>query len=130
MTTVRIEVETKLAAFAASKGLPVAYEEKAFTKPAVGNWLGINFLGDASKTRNLDAGGHTEFGMFQVTVFGRSGLGLGAISTLAREVAGLFPVIPKMPLTSIEAPANIGGSLNVGDGFVCVPVTLRYRAEF
>ncbi len=130
MTTVRIEVEAKLAAFAASKGLPVAYEEVAFTKPATGNWLAINFLGEASRHRTLDASGHTDYGMFQVSVCGRTGLGMGAISTLAREVAALFPVIPKMPLTSIEAPASIGGKVDLGDGFVCVPVTLRYRAEF
>lgn len=129
MTTVRSEVETVLAAFADSKSLPVAFENVEFTRPDEGGWLEIHFLAEASAARGLDASGRTAYGMFQVSVYMPQGTGMRAVSELAREVADLFPVVPKMDVTSIEAPASISGSLIV-DEYVCVPVTLRYRAEF
>ncbi len=127
--TVRIEVESRLKVFADSKGLPVCYEGLPFTKPTTGGWLEIYFLGSNSKNKNLDGLSHCETGMFTVNVYGEIGRGVGLIESLAREVANLYPVIPKVGITSIEKAADIGRPLP-DNGFMFVPVTLQYRAEF
>lgn len=129
MTTVRIEVESKLAAYAASKNIPVAYENVEFSQPEIGGWLELHFIGDDSIVRGLDASGRTDIGMFQISVYVPEGEGMGGVSALAREIANLYPMIPKVGLTSIEAPAKIGSGIIV-EKYVCVPITLRYRAEF
>ena len=128
--TVRSEVEGKLAVFASSHNppLPVAYENVAFIKPT-GSWLAIFFLGETTKNRDLAGTGYATYGMFQVSVYAKLGEGMGKVEALAREIVALFPIIPKMELTSIEATPHIGGQTVVGD-HVHIPVTVRYRAEF
>lgn len=127
--TVRIEVESILAAYAATKNLPVAYENVEFSQPEDGGWLELHFIADDSVVRGLDASGRTDIGMFQISIYVPQGEGMGAVSALAREIANLYPMVPKVGLTSIEAPAKISTGIIV-DQYVCVPVTLRYRAEF
>lgn len=129
--TVRSEVESKLATFASSHNppIPVAFENVPFTKPKAGNWLEIYFLGEKTINRDLAGEHYATYGMFQVSVYGKLGEGMGHLESLAHEIVALFPMVPKMLLTSVEATPNIGPRIIVDD-FVSIPVTVRYRAEF
>lgn len=129
--TVRSEVESKLAAFASSHNppLPLALENMTFTKPTSGSWLAIFFLGESTRNRDLAGKHYANCGMFQVSVYSKLGEGMGKLETIAREIVALFPITPKMELTSIEATPHIGAK-SVVDDFAHIPVTMRYRAEF
>jgi len=127
--TVRSEVEGKLAQYAATKGIPVAYENVSFTKPTSGNWIEIYFLSNNSVLPELSASRRREYGMIQINVYGKPGVGMGAITTQVNEVVALFPVVPKAGVTSIEAPPSVGRAMQDGE-FIFVPITVQYRAEF
>ena len=129
--TVRSEVESKLATFASTRtpAVPVAFENVPFTKPTAGNYLAIYFLGEKTINRDLSGEHYATYGMFQVSVYGKLGEGMGRLETLANEIVALFPIVPKMLLTSVEATPNIGPR-TTEDDFASIPVTVRYRAEF
>jgi hypothetical protein len=124
--TVRKEIEMRLADFAATNKLPLAYENANFTKPA-GEWLEIIFLTPNKLHRSVAAGVREE-GMFQVNVFTRLGIGSGRSSELVEQVSALFPVLPKVGLVSIEQPPNAARGFP-DENHWCVPITVRYRAE-
>jgi hypothetical protein len=129
--SIRTEIETKLATFAAAQvpPIPVAYENVAFTKPTTGRYLEIHFLDSASKSRNVEANGKRVTGMFQINCYAPLGKGMASLEALRDAVVALYPVVPKMETVSIEAPLSWSGSF-VQDAFICIPITGQYRSEF
>lgn len=122
--TVRTEVESRLA----SLKLPTAFENVRFTKPA-GDWLEVFFLTPNKMLVNVAADGYREHGMFQVNVYTKLGDGTAKATALVDQVKSLFPVLPADGLVKIEQPPNEAKGFPDGD-YWCVPVTVRYRAEF
>lgn len=127
--TIRTEIETRLATFAAAQAppIPVAYENQKFIKPATGSYLEIFFLDTTDRNRNLSAEIRT-FGKFQISCYGQIGTGMKDLEELVQQVKNLYPVLPKTGTVSIEQPLSSSQSLVV-DNFVCVPVTGSYRVE-
>ena len=128
--SIRTEVEERLAAFGASTfpTLPIAFENRKFTRPD-GKYLEVNFLGKTSVSRDVSTEGTTTTGMFQIACYAPIGKGMGDVEALADSVAKLFPVLPKVGEYSVETPPSISQGLIV-DVFMCVVVTVRYRAEY
>lgn len=125
--TIRSEIESRLAAFAKTKNIPVAYENVSFTKPTDGPYLEVFLLDTAARSRNLSADKRVT-GMFQVNCYAPIGKGMAAIEALVDGVINTYPVLPKEGTVSIEAPLSASQGMPV-DGFMCVPVTGRYRVE-
>lgn len=126
--TIRSEIESRLAAYAKANNIPVAYENVGFTKPTTGPFLEILMLNSAATLRNVAADGSRVTGMFQVNCFAPVGDGMATVEAIADGVIKAFPVLPKEGTVSIEAPLNASQGIII-DGFMCVPVTGRYRAE-
>lgn len=126
--TVRSEVEVKLTEFAASRNIPLAYEGFDFTKPDTGEWLEMYFLDNHTKNRSVAVDQYTVTGMFQVDCCGELGVGMGVVEALARDVAALFPVLPKVGIVSIEKTPNAGRG-RIREDHVYAPVTVSYRTE-
>lgn len=128
--SLRSEIETKLAAFAASQTppIPVAYENKKFTKPSDGFYMEVVFLNSKPISNNLSASGVRMYGKFQISCYGKLGVGMSSIEALAQSIVDLYPVIPKTGTVSIEQPLSAGQGIVV-DNFICIPITGNYRVE-
>jgi len=122
--TIRTEVEKKLA----SLNIPIAYENVSFTRPT-GEWLEVFFLTPNKLLSNVAADGYREYGMFQVNVHTKLGTGSGRATELVNMIKNLFPVLPKTGSFSVESPPNEAKGFPDGEHW-CVPITVRYRAEF
>jgi hypothetical protein len=66
--------------------------------------------------------------MFQINCYAPLGGGMATVEGLAQQIIDLYPVLPKTGMVSIEAPLSASTGIPV-DGFMCVPVTGRYRVE-
>jgi len=75
--TIRSEIESKLADFASTQNIPVAYENIDFERPTDGPYLEVFLLGKASKLRNVAAEGKRVTGMFQVNCYAAVVDGMG-----------------------------------------------------
>lgn len=126
--TIRSEIETRLATLAKSRGIPVAYENVSFIKPLTGGYLEVHFLTSTSRNRDVAAQGVRITGMFQINCFAPLGKGMAEVEALSDAVIAAFPVLPKTGIVSIEAPLDAASAMEL-DGFVCLPVTGRYRVE-
>lgn len=124
----RSEIETRVAAIAASLSLPVSYENVPFTKPSDGNWIEITFLASTSVNRNVAAQGYRVRGGFQINCYGPLDVGLGGLESTVDTIIAAFPVIPKMGTVSIDEPLSDGVALIV-DASIMIPITGRYRVE-
>ncbi len=128
--TIRSEIESKLAGFANTQipPIPVALENRKFTKPTTGYYFEVVLLDSLPMNANLGALSTRLWGKFQINLYGPLGGGTGEIETLAHQVVNLYPVIPKIGIVSIEKPLNAGQGIVV-DNFYCVPITGSYRVE-
>ena len=128
---IRAACESRLAAWAAGKGLPVVWQNVG-----AGNMTGDHlraFLLPA-QTLSMDiAGEHRGYrGVFQVSIFTKPGIGANRAESLARELDELFPVALRMlnaglgvqVLTPMAARPAI-----VETDWYSVPVDCRYGAE-
>lgn len=128
---IRAAFESRLAAWAASKGLPVVWQNVG-----AGNMTGDHlraFLLPA-QTLSMDiAGEHRGYrGVFQVSIFTRPNIGANRAESLARELDELFPVALRMlsaGLTvQVMTPMASRPSIVETDWY-SVPVDCRYGAE-
>jgi hypothetical protein len=128
--TIRSEIESRLAAYAAAQTpkIPVAYENVGFTKPTTGCYLEIFMLNSTATSRDVGASGVRYKGMFQINCYAPLGAGMSTVDALADAVIQVYPVLPKVGTVSVEAPLNASAGIPV-DGFMCVPVTGRFRVE-
>ena len=128
---IRAAFESRLAAWAAGKGLPVVWQNVG-----AGNMTGDHlraFLLPA-QTLSMDiAGEHRGYrGVFQVSIFTKPGIGANRAESLARELDDLFPVALRMlsaGLTvQVMTPMASRPSIVETDWY-SVPVDCRYGAE-
>jgi hypothetical protein len=128
--TIRSEIESRLYAYAQAQTpkIPVSYENVSFVKPNTGHYLEVYLLDTVAQSRGVSAKGVRETGMFQINCYTSVGAGMASVEALAAAVKALYPVIPKTGTVSIEAPLSASSAVVI-DGFVCIPVTGRYRVE-
>lgn len=128
---VRNAFESRLATWAASKALPVVWQNVG-----AGNMTGDHlraFLLPA-QTLSMDlAGEHRGYrGVFQVSIFTRPNIGANRAESLARELDELFPVVLRMTwqglTVQITAPMAPRPPIQETDWFH-VPVDCRYEAH-
>lgn len=127
---IRSLYEQRLATWAATKSLQVAWQNIKFTPPP-GAHLRAFLLPARTDSQDL-AGTHRAYlGVFQVSIMAPHDLGPGAAETLADEIAALFPL--NLRLTSsltvqIVTPCSQGPSIP-GDTHYVVPMSFGYRAD-
>jgi hypothetical protein len=125
-------METRLAAWAKTKNLRVAYQNQNFT-PATGEtYLTTAMLPALTDSLTL-AGDHREYtGIFQVSVVTPAGKGAGAGEALADELAALYPLNDRMSkgafIVQIITPMAVSREIQ-GDTDFTIPVSLTYRAD-
>lgn len=125
---IRASLEGRLQTLATSLGVSVAWENVAFEKPTT-KFL-EPFLIPVT-TINTDVAGHraTYLGMFQVNCWAPTGNGMGDVSALAQSVIDAFPMLPKSGAVSIESTPSAAPPMEDEQGWVIVPVTIKYRYE-
>lgn len=126
----RSEIESRLASFAAAQvpPIPIALENRKFTKPSGGYYLEVHFLNSTPISNNLSASGVRLYGFFQISCYGPLAEGTGAIEDLAQKIVDLYPVIPKVGTVSIEKPLSTAQGFPM-DNFFCIPITGKFRVE-
>jgi hypothetical protein len=129
--SVRTEVETKLATWAAAQTpvVPVSYENVPFTKPTATAWLQIFFLDAITVNPDVAASGERETGIFQINVCTPENKGTKERDALVTAMKGLFPVLPKTGTVSFERPPTVSNGYNRTDGFFVTPMSFSYRQE-
>lgn len=129
---IRAALEVRLNAFAKEKGLPVAWEGKAF-KPKNGqSYLRVFVMPAASDSSDL-AGQHRLYrGVFQVDQVMASGAGMGDIERKAAQIIAHFPKNLRLAVADqfvqLISVMSMGPKLQQ-DGFVAVPLTSYYRMD-
>ena len=126
--TTRSEIESKLAAYATSKSIPVSYENVSFNQPCVGPFLEIYLFSTVRHNSDLAATHVRQKGLFQINCYGPVGDGMALVEALVEDIINIYPVLPKVGTVSIEAPLHASSGYIV-DGFMCIPVTGRFRVE-
>ena len=128
---VRNAFESRLATWAASKALPVVWQNVG-----AGNMTGDHlraFLLPA-QTLSMDiAGEHRGYrGVFQVSIFTKPGIGANRAESLARELDELFPVAERIlsagVTVQIMTPMATRPAVSETDWFH-LPVDCRYAAD-
>jgi len=128
---IRAAFESRLATWAASKALPVVWQNVG-----AGNMTGDHLRAYLlpAQTLSMDiAGEHRGYrGVFQVSIFTRPNIGANRAESLARELDELFPVALRMlsaGLTvQVMTPMASRPSIVETDWY-SVPVDCRYGAE-
>lgn len=129
--SIRSELETKIAAYAASlsPALPVAYEGVPFTPPTNGSGYLQPFL-LANTVTNVTTDGKRlrTRGNFQINCWVPDGTGSKKVEDLANAVAALYPTLPKTGTVSIESPPQTSAAFTNASWRV-ITVTVSYRQE-
>jgi len=131
MATNRQELESRIAAFAASQSPPltVAYENVPFTKPTNSSYLECFLVSAGTVALTVDASRNRERGTLQVNVCSPSGQGSNKVETIGAALVQAFPVVPKQGNVSIEQPGNTERLIVEISGWIILPVTFPYRVE-
>ena len=130
--SIRSEIESRLLSWAASQSpaIPVSLEGVAFTKPTVGNYLEVFFLGSATTNPTIDGTRVRNIGTVQVNCCVPDGTGSKNVEALAQSIVNLFPVVPKSIMTtvSVEQTPQTSQAL-INNTFRFIPVRIKYRQE-
>lgn len=128
--TIRSEIESRLATWANLQNpkIPVSYENVSFVKPKTGQYLEVFLLDSISINPEISASDTRVIGTFQVNCYSPLGCGMASVEALAQNIIDLYPVLPKTGTVSIEAPLDAASGMIV-EGYMCVPVSGRYRSE-
>lgn len=129
---IRSELESRLKTWADAQTpkIPIAFENVAFTKPTTGVFMEAFLLPNITLNPEVSANRKRLIGIFQINCWAKSGNGMKTVEQLAQNVIDLFPVMPKSNVVSIEETPNAEKHLLDSTGWVVVPVTIKYRAEF
>lgn len=124
--------ESRLATWAATNSLPVAWENAPFTPAPGQTYLRAFLLRGATTSLDL-LGAHRRYvGVFQVSVIAPSGVGSGAAETIAESIAALFPMNLRMVDGAVVVIVTQPMALHtvLVDGDICtVPVSCRYQSD-
>ncbi len=128
---IRAAFETRLTPWAATRGLPVAWENVSFTEP-VGVYLRAFLLPGRTRSQDLQRRHKHFMGIYQVSISANINTGSKAAAGLVRELGELFK--PETPLVQngitvfVVDPPYAGPGQNDLDRYV-VPVSVEYRAD-
>lgn len=129
--TIRAALEGRLATWAATQSLTVAYENVGYTQPT-GTYLRAWLLPADRTSGDLEGKLTTFMGIFQIDVVGVEGVGSGTVSGIVDLIAAQFPtnlLITKSGLT-IRTIGPI--STHPGEyepGRYIVKVSIPYRCD-
>lgn len=132
IVVIRSTITKALAAWAATKGIPIAREAQPFTKPAdQGTFIELNIIPANTILASVDGERKRYLGNVICNIWVKDGQGVGLAEALAEEIAALFPVVPKTYLpVSIEDTPSLKRPIRDGSGMAAYPVAFSYRAEF
>lgn len=129
---IRRLLETRIAAWANTKTLAVAYQNVSFTKPASGIYLRTFTIPAVTDSNDLTGRNRQYIGLFQVSIVIPADAGTGAGEELIGELATLFPLFDTLSQgdlkVKIMTPIDQGPELQ-GDTDYTVPTSFRYRAD-
>lgn len=127
---IRASLESKLKAWADAQvpPIPIAFQGVPFTKPSTGLFLEPYLIPNETFNKELSGKRKTYIGLFQVNCWAPSGTGMGQVEQLSQSIVDLFPIVPKIGAVSIEQTPAAGRPMP-DDGWVIVPVTIKYRME-
>lgn len=131
---VRKLLETRLAAWAAAQSpqpLPVAYQNKSFTRPE-GAWIRCTIIHNPIQSLYLDRADRVYSGLMWINLFTTKGGGLGDTETIISSLQSQFPLNLKLADGSFVlrtlSPLNLQSSSGEEDRWVHSPLVLNYRA--
>lgn len=130
MKAIRAALESRLATWAATKSLQVAYQNVPFNPPA-GTYLRAFILPAQTHSDDLAGAHRAQRGIWQINVVAQIGTGPGAAETLAENIATLFPVNePNLRAVGIciTHPVTIGQGIQDSERY-SVPCWCRYRMD-
>lgn len=128
--TVRTDLETRLATWAASQVPPIeiAWEGVNYDKPASDLFVECFLSPSMPNMAGLGGTRYRDVGVFHINIWGLNGKGVSETETLAKSLVNFFPVFPKWADTSIERVGQISKA-EIVNGYRVVPVTFYYRQE-
>ncbi|TWI52982.1 uncharacterized protein DUF4128 [Pseudomonas duriflava] len=129
---IRSLLEARLAAWAKTKSLRVAYQNQSFDPVDGETYLTTATLPALTDSLTL-AGDHREYtGIFQVSVVTPAGKGAGAGEALADELSALYPLNDRLSketfTVQLITPMAIAREIQGATDYT-VPVSLTYRAD-
>ena len=124
-------LESRLATWAATQSLQIAFENQAFTPPN-GMYLKAYMLPATTKVISLKGDLHVWKGLFQVTVVEPQQVGAGSTGQIAKALQALFPV--NLVLTDSVVKVQVMTPLSVlvpvpSAGQYHLPTRFEYRAD-
>lgn len=130
--TIRLLYQQRLAAWAATKSLRVAYQGAEFVPSVDETYLSCFVLPAGTDTNTL-AGDHRAYtGVFQVSVVTPVGNGTGDAEGLVEELADLFPAYLRLSQVGFEVivltPVEPGPVITE-DTTLSVSASFQYRAD-
>lgn len=129
---IRALLETRLKSWADSKSISVAFENVPFTD--TGSTYLRAFLLPARTISQSVAGDHRGYsGIFQINIVGDSGIGAGALHSIADSISALYPVNLRLTdstgfTVQVVTPSSESAGI-AADGNFTIPVSLQYRAD-
>jgi hypothetical protein len=129
---IRSLYEQHLAAWAAARSLPVAWQNVPFTPPTSGLYLRAFLLPATTDSLDLEGAHRLYTGVFQVSIVAPSGQGSGAAEQLAADLATEFPLNLRLSSGGFTvltiSPCSQGPAIQDSSSYV-IPVSFRYRAD-
>lgn len=130
-------IETRLNDWAANQELPIAFEGVRFTPPTNANYARVKHL-PATSTGEFMEGGHKLLtGLWQVSLVGPKGKGIGPLRTIALTLDDEFPQNLRLAQgsfsVSVTGPVSLGPTIEDPEGAktssVMLPCSFPYRAD-
>lgn len=131
MTTIRQELEQRIAAVASSliPPIPVVYEDVPFTKPTTSPFVECFLTPSVTKDVTVDGTRQRELGTLQINIWVPSGKGAATGERLAQAFISAFPIVPKTGSVSIEQTPYMSRAITDVSGWRIIPITTSYRRE-
>lgn len=128
--SVRSELTPRVQAMALLLGIPVAYENVAFTKPSnLGTFLEMIIVPAVTMDVATIGTRQREMGYMQLNLWIKQGIGTALETTIINAVKTTFPLVPKTGLVSIEATPSIKAAILDNSGYRVIPIVIPYRLE-
>lgn len=128
---VRKLFESRLATWAATKGIDVAWENAHYT-PGDTTYLRAFLLRGATTSRDMAGTNRHRVGVFQVNVVAPLGSGPGAAEAIGEEICTLFPAQLRLTDSAftviVTQPMALASGI-AGDDRYTVPVSCRYLSD-
>ena len=128
LALIRSAFESRLATWAATQSLPIAYENISFTPPATKHCR-VYLLPAKTDSVTLDGTARTYKGIFQVSIVMPLNGGAGAAQSLAIAIAGLYPSLFTHSGIIINTSPMSEGVAQVEPNYYVLPIRIIYHVE-